>query len=168
MAMIEPSVELLAPVPVEHLRSGLQVLEREPFIALGSRAWQVFRELDLQRDDRAVRVLIYASWHEDQPVPLSATWTRLYVGQVEANGGAHPEGMRFRPQTTAQYAGDNEGYWAIFWHLADLRELAPAERIPVAEMTGWRDKRPYGHPFEPEGPIIIQPIYPTPAERSGG
>jgi hypothetical protein len=90
-------------------------------------------------------------------VPLSATWRGLYVGQVEARGGAHPEGLRYRPPTTAQYP-DDEGYWAIYWHLADMRELTPEERIPIADMTGWRAKRPYGHPFEPEGPILIKPV----------
>ena len=98
-------------------------------------------------------------------MPLSATWTGLYIGHVEAMGGAHPEGMRYRPVTTAQYPSDNEGFWAIFWHVAELRELAPDERVPIAAMTGWRDKRPYGHPFEPEGPIIIQAVDMRPASK---
>jgi hypothetical protein len=118
----------------------------------------VFGELDRERADRPVRVWIYASWHNDQPVPLSATWTALYVGQVESRGGAHPDGMRFRPPTTAPYASDNEGWWAVFWHVSGLRELAVAERREIARMTPWKGGKPYGHPFEPEGPILISPI----------
>jgi hypothetical protein len=67
MSEVEPSVELLAPVPLEHLRSGLEVLAHEPFVAPGSRAWQVFRTLDELRADHAVRVWIYASDNDEQP-----------------------------------------------------------------------------------------------------
>jgi len=65
--------------------------------------------------------------------------------------------MRYRPGTTAAYAGDNEGWWAIFWHLTELRELGTAERKPIAGMTPWKGSGPYGHPFEPEAPILISP-----------
>lgn len=155
---VAPTVELLAPVPVEHLRSGLAVLEHEPYLALGSRAWEPFAALDRERADRPVRVWLYASWNDDQPVPLSATWSALYVGHVESKGGAHPEGMQYRPPTTAAYPDDNEGWWAVFWHVTGLRELSAAERVPIATMTPWKGRKPYGHPFEPEGPILIAPV----------
>jgi hypothetical protein len=105
-----------------------------------------------------VRVWLYASWNNDQPVPLSATWSALYIGHVESKGGAHPQGMRYRPPTTAAYADDNEGWWAIFWHVTGLRELPAAERVPITTMTPWKGRRPCGHPFEPEGPILIAPV----------
>jgi hypothetical protein len=158
MSEVDPSVELLAPVPLEHLQSGLDVLAREPFVALGSRAWQVFRRLDELRAYHPVRVWIYASDNDGQPQPPSATWSGLYVGQVEGRDGAHPAGMRYRPATTALYPGDNQGWWAIFWHVAELRELPPNERVAVARMTGFGKKRPYGHPFQPEGPMLIEPV----------
>jgi hypothetical protein len=66
--------------------------------------------------------------------------------------------MRYRPATTAAYAGDNQGWWAIFWHVTELRELRPNERVAVARMTGLGKRRPYGHPFQPEGPMLIEPV----------
>lgn len=93
------------------------------------------------------------------PVPRqSASWTGLYVGQVESIGGSHPDGMRFRPESTAKYAEDNERWWAIFWHVVDLRELPKSEWKPVSRMTPLRGKKTYGHPLVPEGPILIQPV----------
>jgi hypothetical protein len=118
----------------------------------------LFEKLDAIRDDRPVRVWVYASWHDDQPVPLAATWGALYVGHVRGVGGSHPEGLRFRPPTTAAYSDDNEGWWAVFWHVTDLRELPADERQPISRMQPFEKSKPYGHPFEPEGPILIAPV----------
>ena len=43
------NIALLAPVPLEHLTSALEVLEVEEKVAFGSKAFLVFHELDRQR-----------------------------------------------------------------------------------------------------------------------
>jgi hypothetical protein len=50
-------VELLAPVPLDLLQDGL-AFAGDDELALGSRAWGVFRRLDEIRDGRPVRVWI--------------------------------------------------------------------------------------------------------------
>lgn len=158
--MDEPFVELLAPVPLEHLRSGLEeVLDHEPMLAFGSMNWELFKQrLDCMRAGHSVRVWIYASENEGQPVPLSATWTARYIGCVDSKGGTHPDGLLYRPPTTFKYAGDNVGEWAIFWHVVDLRELVPSEYVPIDRMTGYGQRVRFGPAFVPHGPILIEPI----------
>ncbi len=43
------NVALLAPVPLVHLMAGADIAKREGRVAFGSRAWDVFRELDALR-----------------------------------------------------------------------------------------------------------------------
>jgi hypothetical protein len=52
-------VALLAPVPLQHLRSGQTKAECEGRVAFGSRAWEVFRKLDALREGMPVDVFIY-------------------------------------------------------------------------------------------------------------
>jgi len=152
-----PFVQLLAPVPLGHLQSGLQVLAAERYVAFGSRAWELFRKLDELRADRPVRIWIYASDNPNQPLPLSATWTGVYVGHVTSRGGAHPQGMRYRPESTRRYEGDNSGEWAVFLHVTELRELSAGEYLPIHAMTGLDKASSYSQAFAPEGPILIEP-----------
>ena len=153
----DPFVELLAPVPLDLLQDASDAFGTGEF-ALGSRAWLVFDHLDKLRADRPVRVWIYASHHNDQPVPLSATWTARYLRTVRSVGGAHPESERYRsPEARPE---DHHAYWAVYWHVDQLRELRSGERRPVAGMQGLDQPRLYGHPFEPEGPMLIKPVGP--------
>jgi hypothetical protein len=148
-------VALLAPVPHEHLIDGADVVCAEGRVAFGSRAWEVFRELDGLRKGLAVDVYLYAS-HLEPPDPLEASWRARYVGHVESVGSAHPAGMRYRPPSTAKYPNDNSGHWAVFWEVDDLAELPTHRRIQIAQMTGFGKPKRYGHPFVPEGPILIE------------
>jgi len=147
-------VALLAPVPLEHLLDGAIVCKTEGCVAFGSRAWEVFRKLDEIRNGLPVDVYIYAS-HSPGPLRLEISWHARYIGHVESIGGAHPEGMRFRPPSTAKYADDNLGYWAVFWEVEQLRKLPPTERIPTGEFRGLNKRKPYKRNFVPEGPILI-------------
>lgn len=157
-AGVDPFVELLAPVPLNLLRDAYKSFGAGEF-ALGSMAWEVFRHLDELRLDRPVRVWIYASHHEDQPVPVSATWTARYLRTVEAvYGGAHPESGTYRSPLARPE--DGLSYWAVYWHVDQLRELPSEERRPVAKMQGLDKRLPYGHRFEPHGPILIEPVGP--------
>src|SRR5713101_8371343 len=117
------NVALLAPVPLEHLLDARTVCETQGKVAFGSRAWEVLRELDVLRHGLPVDVYIYPS-HTDQPLSLEASWQAVYIRQVDSDGGAHPQGMQFRPPSTAKYPSDNEGFWAIFWEVTNLRQIS--------------------------------------------
>lgn len=147
-------VELLAPVPLDLLEEARDTFAGAEF-ALGSRAWEVFRRLDDLAGGTPVRVWIYASHHPDQPHPISATWTARYLRTVESVGGAHPDSAHYRSPKAGPE--DDLTYWAVYWHVDRLRELTPDERRPVADMRGHSRPKPYGHPFEPEGPTLIEP-----------
>jgi len=86
-------IALLAPVPLEHLVDGQKTAESEGKVAFGSRAWEVFRELDTRRKGMPVDVYIYAS-HSDGQREFEVSWHGRYVGHVEGRMGAHPDGMK--------------------------------------------------------------------------
>jgi hypothetical protein len=148
-------VALLAPVPVDHLLDGQAVAETEGRVAFGSRAWQVFRDLDKLRKGYPVDVYIYAS-HGGGDREFTTSWHARYVGHVESENGAHPAGMRYRPPSTGQSPSDNKGHWAVFWEVEELQQLPEKERISLADLTGFGQKKTYGHAFPPEGPILIE------------
>ena len=152
-------VSLLAPVPIMHLNSATDVCEQNGRVAFGSRAWEVFRKLDEAAGGEPCDVLIYAS--HDSPVPgvlPKATWRATYLRHLDSRGGAHPDGMKYRPPTTSNYASDNVGHWAIFWEVTDLRLLSPEGCIPMSELRGDGKRDNYVSSFRPEGPLIIEPI----------
>jgi len=148
-------IALLAPVPLEHLQDGTDICKREGRVAFGSRAWELFRELDLQRKGMLVDVYIYPS-QKSVARGFHASWHGIYIGHVESQNGAHPEGMRVRPPSTAKYSEDNIGYWAVFWEVTNLRELSTAERIPLSYLTGFGKPKAYKVGFIPEGPLLIE------------
>jgi hypothetical protein len=145
---------ILAPVPMEHLQSGAEIAHDTGFVAFGSRKWELFRKVDELRGDAPVPVLIYPS-HEDLPVKTSliVCWAGWYIGCEESGNGKHSQGMIHRPPTTGQYSADNQGHWAVFWHVHDLRELAPSQRLPISALQtvkgGWRKSAP------PRGPELV-------------
>jgi hypothetical protein len=145
---------ILAPVPEEHLMSGQDVVQKTGFVAFGTRKWELLRQVDSLRDGDPVPVLIYPS-HEDTPVKNSfiVSWFGWYFGHVASKGGAHPDGLTHRPQSTVQYPLDNAGHWAAFWHVRDLRELPLEKRITIGKIGtvkgGWRKDAP------PRGPELV-------------
>lgn len=145
---------LFAPVPSVHLRDGLDVCTSKGKVAFGSRAWEVFRELDEIRSGQTLPVLIYASM-ADTYGPVVVSWMGDYLGHVESKGGAHPSGMDFRPPSTAEHTSDNLGWWAIFWEVANLKELPAEQRLSVERIQS-RKGDFYKSSFIPEGPIIVQ------------
>jgi hypothetical protein len=145
---------ILAPVPLEHLQSGAEISGNTGFVAFGSRKWELFRKVDELRADQRVPVLIYPS-HEDVPAKDSfiVSWVGWYVGCEESGNGKHSNGMLHRPPTTGQYSSDNQGHWAVFWHVSELCELAAAQRLAISAIQtvkgGWRKSSP------PRGPELV-------------
>jgi len=149
------NVALLAPIPDVYMSEGQTMCQSQGKVAFGSRAWEVFRELDHLRHGLPVDVYIYRS-HANPPSPLEASWRAVYIGHVESNGGAHPDGMTFRPPSTNIDPSDNQGYWAIFWELEDMLGIPPADRIRIADFTGYGKRGSYKRNFIPEGPLLIE------------
>ena len=139
---------LLAPVPEGLLEEGAQVCQARGKVAFGSRAWELFRQLDCERDGSPVDVYIYAS-HSEHP-SKSVTWGGRYVGHVEGVDGKHPEGRRYRSRLALE---DGTGWWAVFWEVEDLHRIEP---IAVSRLTSYREGKPYASSFVPEGPILIE------------
>jgi hypothetical protein len=148
-------IALLAPVPLEHLIDGQKIVAKEGKVAFGSRAWETFRELDNLRKGMPVDVYIYES-HGNGQYDFTLSWRARYTRTVESDLGAHPDGMKFRPASTAKYANDNSGHWAVFWEVDSLQPIANNERLHVGELTGYGKKNAYGHAFAAEGPLLIE------------
>jgi len=140
---------ILAPVPLKHLQSGRRIVSAAGFVAFGSRKWDLFRKFDELRGGARVPVLTYPS-HEDAHAKLSlvVSWLGWYVGCEESGNGKHSKGMTHRPSTTGQYTSDNQGHWAVFWHVCDLHELPAGQPLPISATQtvkgGWRKTGPRG------------------------
>jgi hypothetical protein len=64
--------------------------------------------------------------------------------------------MKYRPQSTSKYGTDNSGHWAVFWEVEDLKALPEEKCMVLSALTGFGKKKPYGHAFPPEGPLLIE------------
>ena len=82
-------------------------------------------------------------------------WVGWYMGHVHSSGGAYPDGMEHRPESTLKYLPDNSGFWAIFWHVAELRKLPEAEWWAISTISSYKSGEHWqeGHP--PRGPEIV-------------
>lgn len=146
-----PKVALLAPVPLEHLESGKNTCASEGKVAFGSMAWEVFRRLDVLRENQRVQVLIYASY--DKPiVPFRVSWQAFYTGHCESIDGKHPDGMKYRPASTSTDTDD----WAVFWEVEKL-QIIEGHHPLISSLSGFGNTRHYQKTFRPEGPILINP-----------
>ena len=146
---------ILAPVPLEHLKSGFAVCQDQGSVAFGTMKWELFRQIDELREGSRVAALIYPSHDENLPAKDSfiVSWFGWYTHFRDSKGGAHPDGMTFRPPTTADYPADNKGHWAIFWHVEGLHELPKLKQLPIKKIQGfkggWRKNAP------PRGPELV-------------
>jgi hypothetical protein len=139
---------ILAPVPEEHLLSWQQD-GQETKVAFGSRDFELFRQADARRGDKAVEVFIYASLAKNRPLKPEVSWHGLYVGHVQSRSGRHPQGMKYRPPSTAS----DTPTWAIFWEVEELKPLSSP--IAIASLGGLGKKSNYKSRFTPEGPLLI-------------
>ncbi len=146
-----PELALLAPVPLVFLDEGTNLCRKRGKVAFASRAWELFRELDSIRGGLPVETFIYAS-QTGKGAP-AVTWRGHYIGSVESQDGAHPNGRRYRPPFAVEDGEDKAGYWAVFWEVSNL---GPVEPIAMCEFTGWKTDEPYKPNFVPEGPLIVR------------
>jgi hypothetical protein len=137
-------IALLAPVPLDHLKSGAIMEGR---VAFGSRAYELFLKLEKLRGDGDVDVYIYASHAAGHDA--EAAWHARYVGFVRSESGFHPN-PEHRPESSLTDTPDS----ALFWEVEDLRRLDPP--VWIGKLTGLGKKKPYGHKFPPHGPVLIE------------
>ncbi len=154
MTEVTFEVALLAPVPLAHIESAIEVCEKEGRVAFASNHFELFPKLDSIREGSFVDVYIYASFSNEDIGP-QVSWVARYTGHVESIEGTHPDGMRFRPPSTSSWEGDNEGFWAVFWEVDQIRRLSPEEYIPIGKFSGFGKSKPYLRNFVPEGPILV-------------
>jgi len=148
-------IALLAPVPKEHLADAKKTVTTMSKVAFGSRAYDVFLKLEEERGDKSVDAYIYESYGNGA-YDFRVSWHARYLGYVGAVNGAHPDGMKFRPASTAQYAGDNEGGdWLLFWEVDHLEEIPKSVRMHVGEFVPYGKRKPYGNSFAPRGPMLV-------------
>ena len=155
MSELSAHVALLAPVPLEHLLSGRETCDKQGKVAFGSRAFDALHKLTELADGASCDVVIYAS-DAHLPGPPKATWRARFVRWVEAKAGGHPEEMKYRPPTTAQYQGDNHGHWFVFWEVSDLRELPSAQHILISNLKAVGKKSKLAKNFIPLGPVVVE------------
>jgi hypothetical protein len=101
---------ILAPVPLEHLQTGLDVCAKKGSVAFGTRKWELFRSLDQKRDGQPVAALIYPSHDEDLSAKdtFIVSWFGWYVRSIDSKGGAHPDGMKYRPPDDGRLPGGQQ------------------------------------------------------------
>ena len=151
-----PPIALLAPFPRAHLEDGEDTCRSEGMVAFGSRAWELFQELDALRDGAAVPVYIYAS-QDTKTEALEVTWTGQYVGRVSSEHGKHPD-PRLRPPATREEdeVFDLKSSWVLFWHVKGLRRLATEQCIPIRDFVDYGQSVPDKKGFVPKGPLIVK------------
>jgi hypothetical protein len=145
---------LLAPVPEVHLLDGLTTVRFYGKAAYGSRSWEVFRDLDQLRGDEPPVAYLYAS-HVAQNVGPKVTWEALHIGHIEARSGSYPGNLKYRPTSATEHPADLAGHRAVYWHLADLKQLPREDWVDIADIRRYRTQMPFGKGFVPEGPIIV-------------
>lgn len=151
------ALALLAPVPEKHLITALDAINQQydtgeaaPIVAFGSSDFEVFRQADQLRGDRAIEVFIYASMSEqEQPLNPLVTWRGLYVGHVPSRSGRYPGKAIHRPSSTKT----DKPVWAVYWQLQELTRLDTP--ILIGMFQGFKQKKRYEKRFIPKGPLLV-------------
>ena len=89
---------VLAPVPLRHLQSGLEVCRREGKVAFGSNAFLFFHDLDNQRAGQPVPVYFYASHYPSGKPEIS--WKGIFIGFYNEENIPYTNKNQYRPPTT--------------------------------------------------------------------
>jgi hypothetical protein len=149
---------ILAPVPEEHLITGLDTIaaqldadspEIPPVVAYGSGAFEVFDKADAMCEGLLVEMFFYASHPESPTFKPFATWKATYLKQLHSRRGRYPGKKFHRPPSTES----DSPTWAIFWLVQDLEKLDTP--IPIEDFRGLDKKSNYTQRFIPEGPMLV-------------
>jgi hypothetical protein len=140
-------VALLAPVPEEHLLSGLEQCRAEGFVAFGTDAGMVFSELkQLVDQGHPADILFYASRISNSRL---ATFRGRFVDYDGAVGGkSKPSWAKYRPASTS-----NDTSWSSFYLVREIHLLEIP--LPIASLKKRGNKGKFKSTFVPLGPIII-------------
>lgn len=147
---------ILAPVPEQHLISGMEALNQqlddghEARLAFGSNAFMLFRKADELREQCLVDIYIYASHAEDRKLNPEATWKATYIEKLTSRSGRYPGKKIHRPRST----NTDKDTWGIFWVITELENLV--EPIPLGDFRGYEKKSNYSSRFFPEGPLLVE------------
>lgn len=149
-AAIANDFAILAPIPKNHLESGLNTCDNHGKVAYGSSCFEFFRDIDKRRGQLDVRVLIYASWQEEMGIP-EASWCGIYAGFKESRRGRPPaEYVKFRPASTSTDGLD----WGIYWLIRNLRPLS--QSIEISKLCSLEGKQYFA---PPRRPLLIENPY---------
>jgi hypothetical protein len=140
-------IALLAPVPRVHLHSALETVTPDGQAAFGTKARELFNELDQKRAGLPVDVYIYQS-HPEGSFEGKATWHARYV-RLEPD---RHESKPYRPKSTETDSVEGEVYWTV----ERLRQMQPTEYISVADFVGFGRSKPYGKLFPPHRPLLVE------------
>jgi len=141
-------IALLASVPFDILKSALKTDTPDGQIAFGTRDWKLFDTLDRRRAGMPVDVYIYES-HQGGSFVGKATWRARYVGIETERHKAKP----YRPKLAAE-TDTWEG--EVYWIVERLRQMEPNEHIPVADFMAFGNMKPFGKPFPPHRPLLVE------------
>ena len=133
---------ILAPVPRIHLEDAPGIASLTGYVSFGSQKYELFRDVDKQRRDQDVPVLLYASHNEDL-----AEWGYVVAWQGKDMGSTEDplekrqdEKLGHRPPSTARFAanGDTAAGWAVFWRVRELVQLQENERRELRDFQSFR------------------------------
>ena len=146
----DADVALLAPVPKEHLLSGLTICAEQRAVAFGTDDGMTLSTFAyLIGEGGTADVLFYATHSTEAGAPSASYRARFerYVGGL-ANGKAPPSCAHLRPPTTA-----TDGAWKSFYIVSDLRKLPVPVAIKSLHKHGTKGE--LNPSFKPHGPLII-------------
>lgn len=157
---------ILAPVPIQHLDSAMELLTEKEYVAFGSMKFELFHEIELvlagDRNPNNVPVLIYPSHGKegevDDEIPYEVSWKASYFELADTRDKMRfDEENGFRPKSTMveTEAANLPGGWGLYWRVKNLERLPEGRRIAI------RDIKSYGRKYwrkdsPPRGPEIVQ------------
>lgn len=142
---------ILAPVPLAHLESALDVVNRQGRVAFGADGVKFFEEVESLRRGESVPVLFYASRPPGGGQGPTVSWHGRYTGFVEAQDGRHPEEAALRPASAA-----NDGAWAMFWHVELLQPVPAGKSLLIRDLVSYKTGEQYKGSFRPRRPVLVQ------------
>ncbi len=142
-------VSLLAPVPRQHLESGLATQKAEGKVAYGSDDESALSKLQSLLHGGHADVFICAT--PCDAADPKATWKATFLGYMPGVGAVkhHPAGAKYRPKSTEQEEAK------FYWEVTDLAPLPEAQWISITDFLSYRTDKPY-QPFTPRRPLLVR------------